>query len=348
MKRRRHRGLYHITLLAALLLLIRRLSFFKMSPSISLCSVDTYSIDEPLKLILEVSHGLGNRLRSYASAAALSNRTGRSLELVWPSDVHLQASFGALFEDTGIVLHHKSFLECAQESSTFVVYDYLKNPVDWRHRKPVDVHEGKHIYIRTIYRVKGVTDFELAEMSRVLRNLKPAPSVLSLKRSMVDQLARETGMKISDAIGVHIRMQGDLGKDVPGVYQLPRTDPRYAGTRMEQVAQTRSKCHVKHFIKIMRERLPVNQLYFVASDCFEARDVIHDEFGRHAFTPRLPEHAYCEGSPVRSQRCVQLALAEMLLLAETTTFVYSAESSFSEIVVKLGKFEVPPVSGCIS
>lgn len=90
------------------------------------------------KLVVEVSHGLGNRLRAYATASALSMRTGRTLELVWPSDVHLQADFSDLFEETEVTWHSKSFLECARESPAFIVYDYLENPVDWRVRKPVD------------------------------------------------------------------------------------------------------------------------------------------------------------------------------------------------------------------
>ena len=345
----RRRGCLNSITFIALCLLVGRLPLLQTSPK-GHCSVGAVSNEQdgPRKLVVEVSHGLGNRLRAYSTAAALSKRTGRSLEIVWPSDVHLQAHFIDLFEDTDLVWHPESFLECAQQSSAFVVYDYLKNPVDWRDRKPVDDRLGKHLYVRTAYRVIGVTDYELVEISRALRHLKPAPSVLALKMSMEDQLARETGKNISDAVGVHIRMQGDLEKDIPGIYQLSRTDPRYAGPRMQKVAESRSKCHVKHFIKTLRERLSVDQLYFIAADCLEARTAMQHEFGMHALTPHLPEHTYCEGSAVRTLRCVQLALAEMLLLAETRTFIYSDESSFSEIVVKLGRFQSPPLSGCMS
>ena len=300
----------------------------------------------PRKLVVEVSHGLGNRLRAYATASALSKRTGRTLELVWPSDVHLKAGFSDLFEGTEVTWHSNSFLECARESPAFVVYDYLENPVDLRVRKPVDDRLKKHLYVRTVYRVKGVTDYPLKQVTRALWALKPQPSVLALKKSMEDQLASETGASISQSVGVHIRMQSDLGKDVPGVFGLSKQDPKYAGPRMQAVAQSRLKCHVNHFVKTLRERTSNDQQYFVAADCQEARSMLQSELGQKIFTPHLTEHSSCTGSTVRSLPCVQLALAEMLLLSEAKTFVYSDESSFSEIVVRLGRFKIPPISGC--
>jgi hypothetical protein len=343
--------LMRLSFFVALLLFVTSQGLASQSPRKSSCGVWALTNgdeDGPRKLVVEVSHGLGNRMRAYATAAALSKRTGRKLELVWPSDVHLQAGFSDLFEETAVAWHSKSFLECARESPAFVVYDYLENPVDWRDRKPIDDHLEQHLYVRTAYRVKGVTDYELVEISRALWALKPKQSVLILKTSIQDQLASETGAKISDTVGVHVRMQSDLGKDIPGVFQLSTKDPRYAGPRMQAVAQSRLKCHVNQFVKTLRERTSIDQLYFIAADCQEARAVLQSEFGQNIFTPHLTEHSKCDGLAVRSLPCAQLALAELLLLSETKTFIYSDESSFSEIIVKLGRFKIPPISGCAS
>lgn len=70
----------------------------------------------------------------------------------------------------------------------------------------------------------------------------------------------------------------------------------------------------------------------------EARDGMIQELGSKAFVPELPEYRGCmDGSP-RNTVCVQLALAEMLILSRTSSFIYSSHSSFSEVVALLGGF----------
>ena len=47
----------------------------------------------PNVLFVEPYHGLGNRLRAYASAAALAKMSGRALVVVWIPDVHSGPDF---------------------------------------------------------------------------------------------------------------------------------------------------------------------------------------------------------------------------------------------------------------
>ena len=44
------------------------------------------------------NHGLGNRLRAYASAAALAKKSGRHLIIVWIPDMHVDSHFCDLFD----------------------------------------------------------------------------------------------------------------------------------------------------------------------------------------------------------------------------------------------------------
>ena len=43
-------------------------------------------------------HGLGNRLRAFASVKALADATDRRLAVLWDRDIHLNASWDSLFE----------------------------------------------------------------------------------------------------------------------------------------------------------------------------------------------------------------------------------------------------------
>lgn len=56
---------------------------------------------EPPYLVLRVMHGLGNRLRAYASAVALAGALGRRLALVWELDIHCSAHMHDLFSLSG-------------------------------------------------------------------------------------------------------------------------------------------------------------------------------------------------------------------------------------------------------
>lgn len=55
-------------------------------------------VSEGRLLIVDVRHGLGNRLRAYLSARACARRAGRRLVLVWRPDEHLRVRFEELFE----------------------------------------------------------------------------------------------------------------------------------------------------------------------------------------------------------------------------------------------------------
>ena len=68
------------------------------------------------KLVVEVSHGLGNRLRALSSAAALARITNRQLYVVWVRDLHLNASLHDLFYVSNVQVIEESYLQCALSS----------------------------------------------------------------------------------------------------------------------------------------------------------------------------------------------------------------------------------------
>lgn len=310
----------------------------------------TGSQDRRLKLIIEVSHGLGNRLRAISTGAALSHVTHRDLSIVWQRDVHLNASMDDLFQGGNVAnWYSRSFMACVKQSHKFVVYDYLESPVDWRHRIPVDDTVDKHIYVRTVYKVLGKTKYDPILASEFLRSLQPSKQVDSYVDRIKQQLQLEKDIGITSAVGVHIRMQGNLEQDIPGVYNLDPSDPRYATPRMKAVAQVRHKCHYSQFVSKIKVRLkahPTDSLYFITCDVPKAQAKIRQELGDAVFIPHLPEHNFCEGEMARSKYCIQLAFAEMLLLAQTKSFMFSIESSFSDIVVQLGSSFQEKLSGC--
>mmetsp|Transcript_14467 Transcript_14467/g.62772 ORF Transcript_14467/g.62772 Transcript_14467/m.62772 type:complete len:395 (-) Transcript_14467:1445-2629(-) len=296
------------------------------------------------KLVVEVSHGLGNRLRAVSSAAALARISNRQLHIVWIQDLHLNASIRDLLyvSDNQIIEH--SYLQCALSSGTYVVYDYLSDPVDESRRPKINTHVSEHIYIRTAYRVIGKEKeaYAASLVKVMLSRLRPSPTVLDFINRIEKQLAFQSGQSTRGTVGVHIRMQSDLERDVPGISSLGNIDVRGATSRMLDVAALRHSCHFKHFLNIIRHRqleFPFENTYIISSDCTEARDGMIQELGSKAFVPELPEYGGCMDGNSRSTVCVQLALAEMLILSRTSSFIYSSHSSFSEVVALLGGFK---------
>src|SRR5690606_23340583 len=79
--------------------------------------------DRKRRVYIDAQHGLGNRLRAIASAAAIAQKSGRELIIVWEPDHHCECDFHDLFEYSGPVLR-KSLLQEANQ--TMCVYNYME------------------------------------------------------------------------------------------------------------------------------------------------------------------------------------------------------------------------------
>jgi len=298
-------------------------------------------------LVVEVSHGLGNRMRALASAHALAIVSNRILVVVWLNDVHLSTTLSDLFYVEGLVSVHKSYLPCALNSPQFDVYDYLKNPVDQKYRERIRDASENHIYVRTAFKIFGKSSYSNAQVSQFLRSVRPVPAVEKLIHKMKEQLWAKKGHFIEQTIGAHIRMQGDLAKDIPGILSLTREDPRSVSPRMLDVAAQRSRCHYRYFEAAFLARGEKKEIYFVTSDSPEAEEGLKANLGSQIFVPDLVDHKTCFGVEARSMRCVRLAFAEMLILSKTSSFYYSVASSFSEVIIDLMGIRKDRVqSGC--
>jgi hypothetical protein len=65
---------------------------------------DLYTKRDRPKLIIEPKNGLGNRLRALASAAVLAEKSNRILCVVWKKDMHFDAFFSDLFDESDILV----------------------------------------------------------------------------------------------------------------------------------------------------------------------------------------------------------------------------------------------------
>ena len=291
-------------------------------------------------LFIEPFHGLGNRLRAYASAAALAKKSGRSLVVVWIPDVHLGANFTDLFEvPAGVVVFHFPILSSLlQNNHRLLTYDY--NSEGGKDEILRD-RSRSAIYVRSAYVLQSETKVIEGDIVEELKALKPVTSVTRRARQGSAHLAG-----LEDVIGVHIRMQTDLDRDVPGISKLPSYHA--AGTAsMGPYKHHRSRCHYNEFIPKLTQALKENHetVFLVSTDSHEAVDALRKVFGQRVQTLR-GKRPDCSGVLARSASCVQEALAQFLALSQvSSSFILSEWSSSSELIQRLGS-PTPYTFGC--
>lgn len=292
-------------------------------------------------MIVEPYHGLGNRLRAYASAAALARKTGRSLIVVWIPDQHVNATMSDLFDTADISVFDYPITGALSVFPQVLSYDY--NAVG---RKDEVLRDSTNlpIYVRSAYVLQSETFVSEADISEEIRALKPSDPVKWNIRKLEAKLSTVQG----ELIGVHIRMNTDIYRDVPGIQKIEPRSPASAA-RMGPVISERSRCHFTAFIPHMDEKLRNNPFatFFVASDTSCAIVSLISNFPGKILSTDLEQLAFCEGSDSRGKSCLQVCLAELLVLGgNVSSLILSEWSSASELIQRLSAFKIPHVIGC--
>ena len=314
------------------------------SHKVQLASRDQHvkSISEVgLILAIEVYHGLCNRLRAYASAAALAKKVGREVILIWRPDIHANFTISDIFKSWGATYTTEKDIVGELESSSFGVdvYDYLdpaqKNSV-------VNCRSKRHIYVRSSFILQSAPQVTDDEMNEVLRDLEYNPAVLALIKQHQDQLGS------APFLGAHIRMLSDQRKDIPGIASQPHESP-IGLDRANQATKYRKSCHFNYFFPKVDRLSQSNQgleNIFVASDSPQAIGALRARYGARVVSTQDSISALCRGTGRRGAFCAQVALSEFVTLSKASYILTSSWSSASEIVVRLSESEHE--SGCRS
>jgi len=294
-------------------------------------------------LLVEPFHGLGNRLRAVACAAALAEKSKRTLVIVWIPDHHINSSMSALFDvrNLTVIEYHVSHL-LTHVWPDIQTYDY--NAHGRKDEVLLDTIPGP-LYVRSAYVLQSKTRVSEPEISAQLRNLMPANKVMQYFQVLESFLKQNIFV-----IGVHIRMNTDIEKDVPGISELPDRDP--AGIlNMGPVVRQRSRCHYEFFVPHMDAALRKHPhaVFFISSDSYEAISAMRAIYGDRVISNTVDAFEQCDGKFRRWETCVQICLAELLFLGtKTSELIISDWSSASELVVRFSARKTLHKSGCVT
>jgi len=293
-------------------------------------------------IMIEPYHGLGNRLRAYASAAALARKTGKALVVVWIPDPHVNATMRDLFDTTNITIVDYSITRAV----SLVFPDLLTYDYNSKGRKDEVLRDSfaVPIYVRSAYVLQSETFVSENEISEELRMLNPSQQVVEHVHNLEAKIATLQG----DLIGVHIRMNSDITRDVPGIQDIDKHNPASAA-HMGPVISERGRCHYKAFIPHMEKSLEINPnaSFLIASDSSCAIVSLHSKFTGKIVSTDMNKLALCEGSITRGKACLQICLAEFLVLgSNVSSLILSEWSSASELILRFNAHEVPHKIGC--
>ena len=269
------------------------------------------------RLYIDAQHGLGNRLRAIASAAAIAGVTGRELIIVWQPDPHCECRWSDLFAPGPAVIEASFPAEAVQAGCHLFNYMDVEPGACRDAEIPGAAPAGADLYVRSAYPLVSAQTSWKAER-QFLHGLVPVAAVMDL---MVP-------VRQPNQLAAHIRMASG-----PGYEHLPYEAPdNWTPAAHEALIAWRGRSHMRHFIARIDSLIAQGaaETLFLAADLPETYAAFADHYGSRV--AMLQRSLYD-----RSARQVQYALADTLLLGRTERFLGSSWSSMTDLARRLSR-----------
>lgn len=264
------------------------------------------------KLFIDAQHGLGNRLRAVASAAAIAEATNRQLVVVWQPDDHCEGVFSDLFSSPFEVIDCRP---CESELEHTDFYNYMEAESGSSKDELIQLDTDKDVYVRSAYVVNHAASNWKAE-NRQIKKLKISKDVLDLVNSV----------EVGGLLGAHVRMVGGAQYE----HLSYEADANWTKDDQELIGKWRAASHYSNFfakIDSMLEQKKIDRI-FVAADLPETYEAFLDRY------PKKVCHLE-RGLFDRSAEQLKYALADALLLSKHSHLLGSSWSSFTELATRL-------------
>lgn len=265
------------------------------------------------RIFVDGQHGLGNRLRAIGSAAAISEKSGHEMVIVWHPDDHCDCRFSDLFDYDGAVIE-ESFIDTAA-SQDCRVYNYMEVEAGGEKDALIDLQGDANIYARSAYVLNSpLRNWD--DENRFLRALRPVQAVRDMMATV----------RTPNDVSAHVRMVG--GKNYEHLSFEATDNWTEEGHKLTEF--WRKKSHFKHFINRLDTLISEGSAdrIFLAADKPETYAEFKACFGDRVAV--LERQVYD-----RSAEQLRYALADALLLANSPLLLGSSWSSFSELAMRL-------------
>jgi hypothetical protein len=272
---------------------------------------------------VDAQHGLGNRLRAIASAAAIANKLDRELVIVWEADDHCECDFTDLYDYEGIIIDKSFVLEAEKQMS---VFNYMEIEPNGKKDEEIVIDPNKDLYLRAAYTFNSEHS-NWNDENEFLRNLIPCKAVESLI----------SDFELENHIAAHIRMEGGAGFEDKSYESMDN----WTEEGHDELTKWRQASHFSNFITridTLLEQEPQRKL-FLATDMPETYKEFERYYGNKL--SYLKRDVYD-----RSKEQIIFGLADAILLSRSQRLLGSTWSSFSELAMRLStRFSSIEMSG---
>ena len=275
------------------------------------------------RFFVDAQHGLGNRLRTIASAGAIALETGRELVIIWQPDDHCDCRYDDLFEPGGAVLNQGFHDDPTIRGIDF--FNYMEIEPGSAKDQPITLSSFRDTYVRSAYPLNSPFSNWDKENSW-LAGLRPNPVVLDLVASV----------RNPNALSMHIRMEGGVAVE----HLAYESSANWTAAAHLEIDHWRKRSHFHYFEARLDQLIDegLADTVFLATDTPAVYASFRDRYGdRIAYLPRPATD--------RSAPALVYALADMLLLSRAPHLLGSTWSSFSELAARLGDPMLVELSG---
>lgn len=276
------------------------------------------------KIINYCSGGLGNRLKPLASCYAISQITGRKLEMYWHPTLRCGGIFNKLFTNAYDNIE-RDWLHSVTNAKIYSHQSYIDHDARTYNNNQLQTlstkfpvvsldrcHEILNDTTETIivYDNGFLPGIDMSKTTEFFKVLNPVDEI----KQTVAQFCRENNIN-KTVIGVHAR-----------------------GTDFEP-----SGVSAEHYLNQIRQHVKPGRKFLLCSDSKEYEDYIRNALPEHIIT--IPKKNYVtksvEGSWVNNvstpHDSVKDALIDMYTLAETSFLLYNNASTFAHVILEILK-----------
>lgn len=278
---------------------------------IKMPSID-YNNNYEKVIIINSIFGLGNRLRSIASAYSISKNKNMKLIINWIPDYHCNCLIEDLIDNIDTYAEVISNPINIDSLKDFKFYNYLETEKGGIKNEYINDKLDK-IYVKSNCILNN--SYSYLYVDEFLQNLKWNDNVYDLIMSIPE---------ISDYIGIHIRSN---------VNDKPDNVGNFTEEESKLLLKYREISHIDNFINQINKILHKNpeQKFFIATDMKSNYEKLLNIYGGDRIKI-LKRNLYN-----RSKAQLYYAIADIILLSKCKNFFGSTWSSFSELVIYFQK-----------
>lgn len=268
-------------------------------------------------VIINPYHGLGNRLRTIASAYSMCKKHNKKLVINWRADCHCECMFTDLYETPYNVYIYNGTIDEIIENNRciFDVYNYIDYEPNSQKNMNIECKNMKNIYIKaySCLNCNGATEY----MNFFICSLVPVQEIKKIINSIC--------LDFDNTVAMHIRMEAGENLD-NNIYDK---GINWTSEERELMYKYRNISNINNFItQIFKElKNDPTKTFYITTDMQKNYDMLINIFGPNKI--KYLQRSYFDRCKYQNY----YAVADIIVASKCHKFYGSFWSSFTEMII---------------